>query len=77
MSKLEAVKCRTSYLTYWLVTNTLVIAFTVIFTTYHYQKFSQGILWAILIFIVSLAVSSFIIHRKVMSLLNNDELWGE
>jgi len=77
MSKLDAIKCETSYLGNLLVTHLLVIAVTVLWAVSNDQKITDGFMWVILIFIISLVVSSHFIHKKVISLLRNDELWKE
>lgn len=56
MSKLDAVKCETSYFGNLLVTHILVIVVTILWTASNYQGFAQWFLWIIFIFVLSLVI---------------------
>jgi hypothetical protein len=77
MSKLDAVKCKTSYYGNMLVMNVALIPVIVLWTATYYQEFPQWLLWMILVLITILIFWTITLHKLVMLLLRNDELWKE
>ncbi|NOR71911.1 MAG: hypothetical protein GQ532_19865 [Methylomarinum sp.] len=77
MSKLDAVKCKTSFYGNMLVMNVAIIPVIALWTASYYQQFPQWLLWMILVLIAILVFWVITLHKLVMSLLRNDSLWEE
>ncbi len=77
MSKLDAIKCKTSFYGNMLVMAVTLIPVITLWTAFYHQQFPQWLLWLILVLIFILIFWAFTLHKLVMSLLRNDELWKE